>query len=122
MGRPLVWTEQWRATLIIALMATWAFAAFAIPTYVFRDRAGAVPPVVFAQLRNEAARAYTIPTGSMQVTDARASGPYPYHVEGTVVYRSLFGLPVGNTRNHGDMVWYGIERQHVAGVWAVLLN
>lgn len=49
----------------------------------------------------------------LQVTDAHMNGPTPDHVKGTVVFRTLFGIEVGET--------HALDYRRWAGVWLAFL-
>ena len=82
-------------TLIPASMLALAILAFAIPIFAYRDVPGDVPPVTIRQLKVEARHMTKLPIVFQQVTAATAIGTPPANsAEGTVVWRTLFGIPV----------------------------
>lgn len=96
MRRSVVAREK---SLLIIVLVGLGFAAL-VPPFLFRDRVADLPPLALRQLEVEASRGYPVPPGVMQILDARAQGEYPYRVEGTVVYRSLFGQRVAAVRSY----------------------
>lgn len=64
----------------------------------------------------EASHGYVIPPGVMQVIDIQAYGEYPYRVEGTVVYRALFGLPVASARSYNSATAYEFAGAKLGGL------
>lgn len=113
-------TASRKALLLLIAMAGLAICAL-IPPLLYRDQDADVPPIALAQLKAEATRGYTIPPGVMQVIDIRASGEYPYQVEGTVIYRSLFGPPVASVRYYNSQTVYDFARMKLFGIWAGFL-
>lgn len=101
-------------------MVALAVTAF-VPPFLHRDRAAAVSEIAYMRLRAEGTAAFTIPPGIMQVTDIHAYGPYPQAVEGTVVYRSLFGLKVASVRAYGGRLWYESDLAAWWKMWAAFL-
>ena len=104
-----------KTLLLIAAMTVLAIAAV-LPPFLFRDRGTDLPPIVLRQLKVEASHGYTIPPGVMQVLDARAYGEYPYRVEGTVVYRALFGLRVASARSYNSATIYEFDGVKFGGI------
>lgn len=102
-------------------MAILALHAFAVPPVLYPDRVTGVPDMALKQLRNEGARGYTVPPGFMQVVEAQSSGPYPYRAEGTLVYRSLFGVAVGSMRSYDRGTRYELASGKVLGLWLAFL-
>ncbi len=112
-GRPVTR----KAMLLIAAMVGLALVAF-VPPFLFRDQATGVPSIALCQLKVEASHGYTIPPGRMQVIHAEAQGPYPYQVEGTVIYRSLFGLHVASAQAYNNETAYDFARSRLVGLVA----
>lgn len=107
------------AVLLTAMLGL-AIAAF-IPPLVSPRRADEVPPIAIQQLEAEASRGSVIPPGVMQITDIRARGDYPYQVEGTVVYRSLFGVVVASARYYNSATVYEFAAIKLIAIAAVFL-
>lgn len=105
--------------LLIAILGV-GIVAF-VPPLLYRDRDTAVPSSALRQLKTEAARGYTIPPGFAQVIDARAHGQYPYRVEGTVVYRSLFGARVATAHSYNSATTYDVDGVMLLGLWGAFL-
>ncbi len=103
-------TTPLRAALILVAMLGVGFAAFGLPRLLYPDYAPAVLPGGCAQscvprairhLKAQAAAGYKIRPEFSQVTSAYVLGDTPYHVQGTVVWRTLFGLPVAEAHVFG---------------------
>lgn len=95
-------------------MAALAIAAFGVPILLFEDRADPeVSQEAVRRLKTQATIGYEIRPLFHQVTDAHMTGPTPDHVEGTVVWRTLFGVPVGQRYDLNVVRWIG--------VWTVFL-
>ena len=109
----LAWSG--RTLLLIAIMMGFAVGAL-VPPLLFRDQGTGLPPIVLQQLKAEASRGFAIPPGIMQVVDVRAQGEYPYRVEGTVVYRSLFGVPVASARYYNGVTTYELDAVRLGGL------
>lgn len=109
-------TAKTKALLLIAAMAGLGIGALA-PPLLYRDQGADLPVIAIQQLKAEADRGYTIPPGVRQVIDGRAYGEYPYRVEGTVIYRSLFGLPVASARTYNSATAYELAGMKLLGVW-----
>lgn len=109
-----------RTAALIVSMVGIAVIAGALPC-LFRDRGTELPAIVLQQLRAEASHGYTIPPGVMQITEVRAYGDYPYRAEGTVVYRSLFGVPVASARSYNNATAYDFARSRLAGLVGVFV-
>ena len=108
--------------LAFTAMLGLSFAAFAIPILVFPDQAPEVSKEALRRLRTQAAAGVEIAwLLSPQVVDARMVGPTPYHVEGRVVWRSLFGVVVGETTVTQHQSSYRWDTGKLALVWAVFL-
>ncbi len=103
--------------LLVLAMVGLALVAL-VPPFLFRDQDTGVPPIALRQLRAEASRGYAIPPGRMQVVHAEAHGTYPYQVEGTVIYRSLFGLRVASARAYNSATAYELAGGRLAGLIA----
>jgi hypothetical protein len=56
-----------------------------------------MPHEALRRLKAQATVGYTIPPALTQVTAARMIGETPNDVEGMVIWRTLFGLPVGTS-------------------------
>ncbi len=106
-----------KTLFLIIAMAGLAIGAL-VPPFLFRDRGTDLPPIVLQQLKTEASCGYTLPPGIMQVIDVRAHGEYPYRVEGTVIYRSLFGLSVASARYYNSATVYELAAGKLWGLWA----
>lgn len=106
-----------KSWVLIIAMAGLAFGALVRP-FLFRDQGTELPPIVLLQLKAEASRAFTIPPGVMHVTDVHMYGEYPYRVDGTVVYRSLFGLPVASVRSYNSATY----SEKVGARWFTLIG
>ena len=104
-----------KTLLLIVAMVSLAILAV-VPPFLFRDRGADLPPIVLQQLRAEAARGYPLPPGVSQVIDIQADGAYPYRVEGTVVYRSLFGLRVASARSYHGATAYDLAGLKLGGL------
>lgn len=110
--RLVVVHKTWLLTVAMAILAVVAV----VPPFLFRDRGTDLPPIVLRQLKVEASHGFTIPPGVMQVIDIRAHGEYPYQVEGTVVYRSLFGVPVASARSYNHATVYDHDNARFGGI------
>ncbi len=106
-----------KSWLLMVAMAGLALGAL-VPPFLFRDQGTELPPTVLLQLKAEASHAFTIPPGVMHVTDIHMYGEHPYRVEGTVIYRSLFGLPVASVRAYNSLKYY----ENVGARWFALIG
>lgn len=106
-----------RKVLLLVIVMVSLGAAFVSP-FLYRDQATDTPAIALAQLKNEAARGYLIPPGVIQVIDVQVYGEYPYRLEGTVIYRSLFGVRVASARFYNNATTYELAGMKLLGVWA----
>lgn len=104
-----------KASLLIVAMVGLAIIAL-VPPFLSPDAGTDLPPIVLQQLRAEASRGYPLPPGVSQVIDIQAAGAYPYRVEGTVVYRSLFGLRVASARSYHGATAYDLAGLKLGGL------
>lgn len=109
-----------KIVLLLTAMLGLAIAAF-VPPLVSPRQTGEAPPIAIRQLEAEASRGYLIPPGVMHITDIRARGDYPYQVEGTVVYRSLFGVEVASARYYNSATAYASNRFKQIAIAAAFL-
>ena len=87
-------------------MVTFAIAAFGIPVLWFQDRAEPnVSGEALHRLKTQTTADYELRPLFYQVTDAHMTGPTPDHVQGTVVWRTLFGIPVGQRYDLNTARW-----------------
>lgn len=109
-----------REGFLVAAMVALAIGAL-IPPFLYQDEGATLPPIALMQLKAEASRGYPVPPGVMQVLDVRARGEYPYQAEGTIVYRSLFGLTVASARSYNSATVYDLAAGRLWAVWAGFL-
>ncbi len=123
---PVVWCgtmERYHAGLgFVALAVVLAFAALALPRFVFEDTSSASPEAV-RRLKTQAAHVRTIPPLVSQATHAEQYGATPDHVRGRVVARTLFGIPIGwyEFSAEGSEEWDYDHRKELALSAAFLL-
>lgn len=110
--RSVVVHKTWLLTVAMATLAVVAV----VPPFLFRDQGADLPPIALRQLKAEASHGFTIPLGVMQVVDVSAHGEYPYQVEGSVVYRSLFGVPVASARSYNHATVYDHDNARFGGI------
>jgi len=90
-------------------MVALSIAAFGFPVFWFDDRADPdVSQEALHRLKTQATIGYEIQPLFYQVTDAHMTGPTPDHVEGTVVWRTLFGVPIGQRYDLNVARWIGV--------------
>ncbi len=74
------------------------------------------------RLETQAALGYKIRPGFMQVTESRVTGDTPDEVTGVAVWRTLFGIPVGEERvDNGNKVSFGLKPGRWLLVWVAFL-
>jgi hypothetical protein len=83
------------AAVLAAAALTLAVVAFAVPLTLFPDDRGDVSSEHVLRLKTQASMWTDIPAVRLQAIEARSIGPSPDHVAGTVVFRTLFGVPWG---------------------------
>lgn len=106
----------WR-TLVMMPVAIFAlgFAALFAPRLLLRDALPETPPGVCQRwgtrpcapeaarrLKTQARARFDFPIGWGQVTEARLYGDTPDHVDGAVILRAPFGVPVAEVRLAGQ--------------------
>lgn len=106
-----------KAVILMVAMVGLGIGAL-VPPLLYREQDVDLPTIALEQLKAEAGRGYPIPPGVMQVIEAQAYGEYPYEVEGTVIYRSLFGMRVAAARSYNNATTYELATMKLLGVWA----
>lgn len=127
-------TRSGRTLLILLTMLGVGFAAFGLPQLLYRDYAptalqggcvywGSQPCTVAAirRLKTQAARGYKLRPEFSQVTDLYLLGDTPNDVQGTVVWRTLFGIPVAERRIAGAGSTSGLNWLNWVLAWAIFL-
>ncbi len=103
--------------LIFLLMLGLVIAAFSLPLLHTDQADASVSAEALRRLKIQAVLPYGgLHPRSLQVTEAHMTGPTPDHIEETVVFRSLFGLPVGTVviqsqdyhLNFDPDAWFGL--------------
>ena len=105
-----------RGWLAMIGMIALAVVAFGSSPMLFRDTASPnVSREAMRRLKTQHALGYDgIHPRYLQVTSARMTGPTPDDVEGSVVFRTLFGIRVGER--------YDLDYWRWVGAWVVLLS
>jgi hypothetical protein len=104
-----------------AAMAVLATAAFGTAPLAHRDRVAGVPDEALRRLKVRAASTLKLPPLFSQVVDARMTGDSADHVEGTVVWRTVFGLRAGEIRVYGQHLTPRYEHRTTLAAWAAFL-
>lgn len=101
--------------LALGIMIGVAIAAFGIPVFWFDDQASpGVSDEALPRLKTQETVGYKIHPLFYQVRQAHMTGPTPDHVEGSVVWRTLFGVSVGHR--------YDINVERWIAVWGAFLS
>ncbi|MBI4497337.1 MAG: hypothetical protein HY689_05505 [Chloroflexi bacterium] len=110
--------EARRALLVLVAMLSLGVAACGAPPLVYPDQAPGVPREALRRLKTQAGQPFKLRRlAYLQVTDAEMTGDTPDHVKGTVVFRTLFGIPFGvSSVSSRDLNW-----SIPAVTWAVFL-
>ena len=96
-------------------MAALAIAAFGVPALWFEDRADPeASREAMRRLKTHETFGYKIRPLFYHVTDAHMTGPTPDHVEGTVIWRTLFGVSVGQRYDLNVAPWIGVWTMFLA--------
>lgn len=99
---------------ILVAMLGLIVGAVAVPTLYYQDRAEpSVSDEALRRLKTQETLGYEIHPLFLQVAGARMTGPTPDHVEGTVVWRTLFGVDVGQR--------YDLDVGRWLAVWTAFL-
>lgn len=108
----------------VALVAMLGLAvvAFGIGPLLHKDQIDpSVTPEAARRLKTQLALGYTIHPLVLQVTEARMTGNTPDHIEGTGVWRTLFGIPVGERRLAYKDERYNLDTRKWILVWGIFL-
>ncbi|MFN8514571.1 MAG: hypothetical protein U0232_05415 [Thermomicrobiales bacterium] len=115
---------RYSSRLIFAAMVALAVLAFAIPLLVYRDVPQDVPARTILMLKTEAQHMTKLPIMFQQVTSATTIGTPPAtSAEGVVVWRTLFGIRLGEVHIASGKTWR--EGDGLGGalfVWLVFLS
>ncbi len=88
---------------------------------VYRRPCSQLPREALRRLKTQAAAPLKVRPGFRQVTAARMTGETPDDIEGTVVWRTVFGLPVGETRISGARWTHDHHQLNWWLAWGTLL-
>jgi hypothetical protein len=108
---------------IMLAMLLLAAAAFGTGPVFFRDQvSNSVSKEALRRLRTGASLGYKIRPFVFQITNARITGPMPDAVEGTGIWRTLFGISVGEDQAVGSApMTFNLDLQKWLNVWFAFL-
>lgn len=91
---------EWRTRLGLGALAAFValgVAAFAVPAVFFGDARGGLSDHDVAVMKTEARHWSSVPPFALQITEAAPPAEAPGMPDGRVVWRTIFGLPYGET-------------------------
>lgn len=108
----------------LALVATLTLAlvAFGAGPLLYQDQTDrTISCEALRRLKTQLAAPYKVRPLVLQVTDAHMTGDTPDHVEGTAVWRTLFGIPVGEPQFAATGGHYDLDVSKWMAVWTIFL-
>jgi hypothetical protein len=108
--------------LAVMIMLGVVLAAFGIGPLVYKDHADPqVPPEALRRLKTQLSLDLKIRPLVLQVTEVHMVGDTPDAVEGTGVFRSLFGVPVGQIQIGGQNANHYFDSRKWMTTWVIFL-